>query len=52
VITLIIQTEDVQAAARLIEHATAEGCLHVAIQDGRVTHPGTPASATGEGTQT
>lgn len=47
-ITLIIQTEDAQAAARLIEQATVEGCLHVAIEDGRVTHPAAPAEPTGD----
>lgn len=37
-ITLIIQTDDPEAAARLIAQAGAEDCPCVAIEDGRVTH--------------
>lgn len=37
-IVLIIQTDDAEAADRLIDQANAEGCPCVAIEDGRVTH--------------
>lgn len=43
-IVMLIQTEDADAAARVVAQADIEGCVSVVIEDGVVTRPA-PTSA-------